>query len=654
MPRLIIASAGCAMLLTSTLAAPAVAQDTAQPFLVFEHQGLGSMIVDERDAGLRAALAMLPDRVGELPSEIDEMPPEAAGLVQLFLRTIAKPARVALLYDGDNPSGGFFGYGFVASVECANEREVGQLRDAVLGIVGMIEEENGMVIPLEDSERFEHMQEMMLPVGLLSFGPREAGDEWRYEIVIGTVNDPDEVFARPLDVVDARGFESTMSMQMDFSALTPLSRIVTNLAGANSPIVRDVNSRLAEMGLIGEDAMRISFQSGTTPHASMSRTVMHDAAAYADAYSLPTEPLSRDELNAIPADVFSVTIGRARFDSIEQTLDEMAEYGLPIEDALDEFEEQTGVHPVNDILHSLGGTFAFYNADATGGGSLLSSVVMMTIDDQETFSGAMHRLSRLANRVITEEADLPAGYVRFETWTDASGADLITLRFPGVPVPLELSMAFTETWCIAAPTPQAAVAAARQAMGRGDDGLMSNPRFASAYREHGDGATSVMFVDTPRTLRSGYPVLTLLSSGLANLVRSPHDPGSREPGMILPLYNDLVNDDTVPTSKFTRWEGDDLVTTSMADRSVWVQAGGAAGSASVALPLMAVGLGAAAIASEEMRLGLLDGPDRASVLTAIARRTLFVDPAAEFGAALTAIPMFERREELTVDLLPGR
>jgi hypothetical protein len=617
------------------LAATSVAQTAAQPFLTFEHEGLGSMLVDSRDLGLKNALAMLPARVGELPSEIEDMPPEAAGLLQLFLQTIARPARVAILYDGENPSGGFFGYGFVASVECEGEDEVNEVRDAVLGVAAMIAEENGAEIPLEPSERFEGMSEMMLPFGLLSFGPREADTGWRYEIVVGTVNDPDTVFANPPSLIDARGFESVATATMDFRAMTPLARIATNMAGAQAPQVGEFVTGFQEMGLVGDDAIRMDFQAGFTPGASVSRFVMRDAAAHAEALSLPREPLTKADLNAVPADAFGATIGRASFDSVEKMLDEMAENGLPVYDALDEFEGMTGVDLIEDVLHALGGTFAVYNAESTGGGSLLSMVAMMSVKDQEAFSGAMHKLSGVANGMLADSGEEGAKYVRLDSWTDSAGAELITLRFPGVPVPLELSFAFTDHWFIAAPTPQAAVAAARQAMGKGDDGLLGNPRFASMYKEHGEGSTGVSFVDTPRTIRDGYAILTLIGSGLSNLVRSPNDPGARDPGMILPLYRDLANDKAVPSVQFTRWEGEDLVTTGFADRSLWVQAGGEMGVASAALPLMLAGIGAAAAAGEEMNLGLGGFAPSPMALVEQARRSFYVDPVAELRATLT-------------------
>lgn len=618
------------------LAAPGLAQTAARPFLTFEHEGLGSMLADSRDQGLKDALAMLPERVGELPKEIEDMPPEAAGLMQLFLRTIAKPARVAIVYDGENPSGGFFGYGFVASVECADEVEVDKLRDSVLGVVNMIAEQNHTEIPLEQSERFEGMSEMMLPFGLLSFGPRKADTGWRYEIVVGTVNDPDTVFHDSPSLFDAPGFQSVATATVDFRAMTPAARIVTNMAGSQAPQIGEFVTRFEEMGLLGDDALHMDYQAGYTKEASVQRFVVRDAAAHAEALSLATEPLSGDDLRAIPGDVYGVNIGRASFDSVEHMLDEMASKGVPVYDALDEFRGMTGVDLVDDVLHALGGTFAFYNSESTGGGSLLSTVVMMSVKDRDAFSGAMHKLSGVANGMLGDTDEPFAKYIQLDNWKDPSGADLITLRFPGLPVPLELSFAFTDHWFIAAPTPQAAVVAARQAMGKGDGGLMSNPRFASMYREHGDRATSLSFVDTPRTLRDGYPFLALVGSGLSNLVRSPNEHGARDPGMILPLYRDLANENAVPTVKFTRWEGDDLVTTSFADRSVWVQAGGQAGVASAALPLALAGMGiGAAVAEKQHQFGLGDiAPDPMALLEH-ARREFYVDPLAELTATLT-------------------
>jgi len=161
-------------------------------------------------------------------------------------------------------------------------------------------------------------------------------------------------------------------------------------------------------------------------------------------------------------------------------------------------------------------------------------------------------------------------------------------------------------------------------------------------------------VDTPRTLRAGYGFLTLAGSGLSNLVRSPNDHGSREPGMILPLYRELVNEHTLPTMKFTRWVGDDLVTTAIADRSAWVQAGGSLGAASVALPLVAAGVGAAVLAGNEMNLGVRDFTPEPMAVIEYARRSFYVDPMAALTAALTAVPFTGAERAWPAPVRPSR
>ena len=49
--------------------------------LVIERASLDKLFADPKDKALGEALAMIPARVRELPREIKEMPPEAAGLI---------------------------------------------------------------------------------------------------------------------------------------------------------------------------------------------------------------------------------------------------------------------------------------------------------------------------------------------------------------------------------------------------------------------------------------------------------------------------------------------------------------------------------------------------------------------------------------------
>lgn len=615
----------------------AVAQDGAQPFLVFEHEGLSALFVDERDFALRDALAMAPARVAELPREMPDMPPEAAEVLSLVLRTVSRPARVAITYEGTNPTGGLFGYGLIAGVSCADRAEVDEVRARVMEVIEGLEEAQRWEMPLRASERFEHMEELWLPFGLLSFGPRETDSGWRYEIMIGTVNDPDEAFERELGGIDEPGFTPYGRAQLDFSALTPAARMATNLLGGQAPQVREVAAGLEEAGLIGENAVRVEYAAGSTETHALQRTAMVGARPLAGALHLPMEPLDPSALQAVPADAYAVSMGPSGLDSLEGVVEQLMSSGVPVGVVLEGFAEATGVDLMNDVLGSLGGTFAFYSSDSTGGGSLLSAVLLVEVENRERLTRAMRRLATVANRVIAEEGDMPATYVLLEGWSDTLGADLITLRFPGLPVPLELSLAMTDGWLVAAATPQAAVAAARQASGHGDAGLLANPRFGEVFAARGDGAASFTFIDTPRTIARGYPALTLIGSAVSNAIRSPHDPRARVPGMVVPVYRDLVGPSAQPMVKITRWEGDDLVTTTTMDRSLLVQAAGSMGAASSALPILAGSAAAVGVLGSQVRMmGPFSALPQPGVMVAGLRRSLFVDPVAEFTLLLGA------------------
>jgi hypothetical protein len=115
--RIQLLAIGCGL----ALGAAAVGQDQkAEPFkagtvLVIEHASLDTMFADPKDKALGDALAMIPARLRELPREAKRMPPEAASLINMLATTLARPGRLAVTYDGNNPSGGGFGYGAVFS-----------------------------------------------------------------------------------------------------------------------------------------------------------------------------------------------------------------------------------------------------------------------------------------------------------------------------------------------------------------------------------------------------------------------------------------------------------------------------------------------------------------------------------------------------------
>jgi hypothetical protein len=478
------------------------------------------------------------------------------------------------------------GYGAVFSVLTDSQKDAEQMQAQISAMLVA----SNPNLPLKPSKRFAGMTDFQTPVALLSFGPREAKDGWRYEIVLGTMGDVDAVTAalpKP-----ARGLEPVMRARLDLGGLNPAITMGQAMAG-NRPEVAEGIQGLQKAGIGGDHPLKVSYQSGFTESGSMSISVIENAKSL----GFGAEPLSNSDMAAVPSDVTEVFLTKGGA-GLENQLDVLAAKMPPVQEGLDKFQAATGVDFRNDVLAALGGTAAVYLSDATGGGSLGSAVFMVSIRDKARFASALNKLVAVGN-MAADQIPIGPGYVRLMTWKDPAG-DMLSLRFPGLPVPLEITIAMTDKWLIAAPTPQAAIAAARQASGHGDSGLTANRAFTAGFK--GDRkVVSLSFSDTARNLHEAYPFLSFLGSAVANAVRSPTDP-SREPGMLVPLFADLRRDAKAWVSQ-TFWDGDDLVTETRGDRSMLVNAGGSIGVLSKILPLIV--LPAAAAAGEKHRFGQL-------------------------------------------------
>ncbi|MBX3361302.1 MAG: hypothetical protein KF705_07685 [Phycisphaeraceae bacterium] len=107
-------------------------------------------------------------------------------------------------------------------------------------------------------------------------------------------------------------------------------------------------------------------------------------------------------------------------------------------------------------------------------------------------------------------------------------------------------------------------------------------------------------MDTARAAKTGYPLVSMAGSAFANLARSPK--GDRDIGLTVPLYTDFMKN-VKPTTQFSYWDGEDLVTESHADRSMLVNVAGAMGSGGAFWPLL-IAIPAIAEGAERGRFGM--------------------------------------------------
>lgn len=635
MGRTVVVSAASVL----ALSAGAAAQPQVQPFLLVERSALSDWLVDEKDAALEQAVAMIPARVHELPGEIPNFPPEAQLVSDMLFEVLAKPGRLAVTYNGANPGGGLFGYGVVFSVASGDQASARSMQENVLGLINRAGRERPLPFAIKDSTRFSGMKDIQFPFGLLSFGPRNAEGKWWYDVAFGSVDDPAQGFeALP---VPATGLKPFLRGRVDFEGLNAGVQVAQAMVGhGGGEAAETIISELEQVGLIGEDALKIDFQIGYTANESVSLIEVRGAKRVAEHIGLPGGTLNASDLRAVPGDALMASVAKVDLSQLDKMFDQLASHGVPIGDALLRFKEQTGVDLREDIIRTLGGTAAFYMSDSTGGGGLLSSVAIVSFKDRERFMAAHRKLVDRANRTLEElsEDSEIARYVRLAKWT-RGGAELVSLRFNGLPVPFELTYAATRDWLIVGATPQAVAAAVRQASGNGDAGIGERSEVQAAMG--GRGLSSLTFMDTPRLARGGYGVTSLVGSALANGVRSPD--GSRDPGLIVPLYRDLL-DGARATVDVSYWRGDDYVYEAHADRSLLVQGAGTAGFLMQFAPLV----GAAAFAAHAKdadegraferagsRRGLLDSAFEPIAALEAARLVAFIDPAER--ALLTAV-----------------
>ena len=268
--------------------------------------------------------------------------------------------------------------------------------------------------------------------------------------------------------------------------------------------------------------------------------------------------------------------------------------------------QEAGLDFQAEIIEPLGNSVAIYASDSTGGGGLLSTVVVIELEDTAAFLKTWGRLERFTNRMGRKNLN---GYLRFSHY-DQAGLDLGVLSFSGIPVPLEITVTTVEGYCILGMTPQSVHAAAAQITGA-DRSLLDNPDFQMQLAADMSGVVSLSWINTPRLMRDGYGLTSLMTSAMANMMRSPGK-RSREPGMIMPAYNEL-KEGAMGILSIGRRRGDDLRSETRADRSAMVNITGVMGYVSTspiaAIAGMAVVAGAlgsdgVAMADELMESGL--------------------------------------------------
>lgn len=572
-----------------------------KPFVAFERAPLSEFLTDPKDAAFKHALSMIPQRIDDLPKEVG-MPADAADLVKTILMTIAKPSRVAITYTPDYQKAGAFGYGLIISSMMESETEAKALHTKISAMLA----KNGADAQVMPSDEFPGLSEVTLPVAPLHFGPRKGAKGATYDVIWGAVANADAAFESIPKA--SPGMKTVINGVLDFEQLTTLVGLGKSAVSAGggpqgSQMANQVTKKLSSYGLFGADAVLAHFQMGYTPDASVTHVEVKNFAKPLRAMGMDGPALTNQDMAVIPSDAVMASISVSSTKPWVDTIQDMMRMEPQAQQAMAEFKQRTGVDPLNDVLGSLGGVGVVYASDTTGGGSIGSTVMLMSFADRAKFISAHDKLVAFGMKMLAENPDSEemAKYIRLDVQS-LDDTKIYALRTPGIPIPFELSYAMTPRFLVVGLTPQAVLAAVKQATGKGDPGLMSRAEGSSQVPK-GKELVSFTFADTPGLMGAGYPLVTMASLALANGVRSPSDP-SRDPGMLMPLFNDLKKN-VRPTVTITYKDGETLVLHSTADRSMLAGASGAVGGMLRAWPVIGAIGAAIAVGGFRDRFGAM-------------------------------------------------
>lgn len=580
----------------------AKAPEPVRTLFAFEHGRCDDVLKSPKDQALLAALKLIPVRVTEIMStpglgpDKDEIP---EGIVELVHSMVTEPGRVAVIQQGFDDRSRMPKLGFILSHKAASEEAAKLTMTRVENVRRMAA--HGMDDRIKPSQRFAGMNAIALPPGTLLYGPRKAADGWRFEVMFGNVPDPDGEIWNALPA-PAAGTTPAARAVIDLPAATPVIEMFGGMASAWLPNGEDVMQGFRDNGILGPDAMSIEAVWGHDASGMTSTATIRRASKYAQKLGFVTTPLTQADLAAVPTDAAFASVSRIDPAGTWARLKGQLAGNTGFDEVINEINTNLGIDFENDLIASLGTVAAVSFSDTTGGNSFFAGVGCFEIKDPAKMSATLDKIAAAANKKIAEEMAKEGpkpGTVRIESWTapqtaaGLQGVRFTSFRTPGLPLPIEPTIAMAGKWLIVGLSPQSAMAAAAHTTSA-SKGLAANEAFATATKEISSGAVSLTFINTEATMRDGYPIVQMLGTALTNFARSPDGSASaRTVNQVVPTLAEL-RAGAKPMVMATRWVGDDLVMTSRSDPSLLVNVAGVLGTGDLGPIIFGAILGGAA------------------------------------------------------------
>ena len=533
-PKVLMSSA---VAFTCAVVSPASAQDE-QVMVDVRFAGLANVEPHAKDAAAHKAFMMMGDRLVEVPGEVGG-PEQASEIVDMVWDLIRGANSLRIVQLQKAPGLGL-AYTIAPEQPYTGESYLDRVASFVMQAGGPIEEaENGYTL--------------MTPIGPASLTSGDVGGRSAATLRLATESTA-ETTVQKFDLPD--------DATVDFSAqvhLRQIGNVAAQIASRRNPEIRQL---IEEYPWVINEAPVINVACGQTSTYRILTARLVGGKNWLTQLGMNSDDgFTEDDFSVIPMDATKVSAFPFDLGLLLQISDNVFER-IGGTEPYAELEEIFGVDVRSDVLENIGPRMMYYQSDATGGGGLMSSVLITELHDPERLANAHRQIVERTNELAADEA---RGYVQIRSW-DLDGQTIFSLATPGLPVPIEPSWTIVGDRLVVAASPVGLSVAVRQI---GSEGMSINDN--SDFREvilkqlPEGGASAIAFSDAARYAKMGYGGTNLLLSGLANAVRSPSDP-SREPGVLMPDFGAFAAG-IHPTGAIKYWDGDDFVTVMRSDAS---------------------------------------------------------------------------------------